>query len=329
MSKINFCRSCRYKKFDNLFSLGNQYFTGIFPRSKNTKVPSGNLELIKCKNCSLVQLSENFSLKKMYGKNYGYRTGLNLSMVNHIKKKVQTLKRKINLNDNDLIIDIGSNDGTLLKCFDYNRYNLVGIDPTILKFRKYYPKEIKKISNFFSKKNLSKIIQNKKAKLITSIAMFYDLPDPTSFAKEVYSLLDDNGVWHLEQSYSGHMLKNLSYDTICHEHLEFYGLKQIDFIAKNVGLKIKDVEFNDINGGSFSVELVHNDSPLKCNETHIQKILDDEDSLGISNGKVFKDFSDRVHGEQKKLIDFLNDCKNQGKKVSGLGASTKGNVLLQ
>ena len=94
MSKIKFCRSCRSKNFDYLFSLGNQYYTGIFPKSKNSKVPSGNLELIKCKKCSLVQLSENFNLKKMYGKNYGYRTGLNLSMVHHIKKKVQTLKKK-------------------------------------------------------------------------------------------------------------------------------------------------------------------------------------------------------------------------------------------
>ena len=329
MSKINFCRSCKSKKLDNLFSLGNQYFTGIFPRSKNTKVPSGNLELIKCKNCSLVQLSENFSLKKMYGKNYGYRTGLNLSMVNHIKKKVQTLKRKINLNDNDLIIDIGSNDGTLLKCFDYNRYNLVGIDPTILKFKKYYPKEIKKVSNFFSKKNLSKIIQNKKAKLITSIAMFYDLPDPKSFAKEIYSLLDDNGVWHLEQSYSGHMLKNLSYDTICHEHLEYYSLKSIKYIFDKANLKIIDIKFNKINGGSFALTVAKKNSPLVSNKKNILKILKKEKIEKVNSTQIYRNFYKKITDQKIKLVNLLKKIKKNKRSVIGYGASTKGNVILQ
>ena len=152
MSKIKYCRSCKSAKLDNLFSLGNLYYTGIFPRSKSSNLPKGKLRLIKCKKCSLVQLSENFNLKKMYGNNYGYRTGLNKSMVTHLKNKINYLRQKIQIKNDDIILDIGSNDGTLLKCFDFNKYKLIGIDPTISKFSKYYPKEIKKIPNFFSKK---------------------------------------------------------------------------------------------------------------------------------------------------------------------------------
>ena len=252
MSKIKGCRSCGSKKLEDLFSLGNQYYTGIFPKNKNQKIPKGELKLFMCKRCNLVQLSENFNLKKMYGDNYGYRTGLNLSMVNHIQKN-KTSKKKVKIKDGDIILDIGSNDGTLLKCFNHKKNELIGVDPTILKFKKYYPKEIKKVVNFFSKQNLNKILKNRKIKLITSIAMFYDLPNPISFAKDIYSLLDDEGIWHLEQSYSGHMLKNLSYDTICHEHLEYYSLKSIKYIFDKCNLKIIDIKFNKINGGSFAI----------------------------------------------------------------------------
>lgn len=329
MSKVKFCRSCRSKKLDYLFSLGSQYYTGIFPKRKKLVVPSGNLELVKCKKCHLVQLSENFNLKKMYGRNYGYRTGLNPSMVNHIKKKIQTIKNKMNLSDNDLIIDIGSNDGTLLKCFDHNKYNLVGIDPTIRKFSKYYPKQIKKIANFFSKKNLVKAIKQKKAKLITSIAMFYDLPDPTKFAKEIYSLLDDNGVWHLEQSYSGHMLANLSYDTICHEHLEYYSLQSIKYIFDKANLKIIDIKFNKINGGSFAISVAKKNSPLSSNKKKILQLIKQEKIKKINSTQTYKNFYKIISNEKIKLINLLEKLKKNKKIVMGYGASTKGNVILQ
>ncbi len=329
MSSIKFCRSCRSKKLIKLFSLGKQYYTGIFPKNKKTKVPSGKLELLKCNYCSLVQLSENFNLKKMYGKNYGYRTGLNSSMVKHIEQKVKYLKSIIKLKENDIILDIGSNDGTLLKCFNYSKYNLIGIDPTISKFKKYYPKKIKKIANFFNKKNLMPFIGRKKAKLITSIAMFYDLPDPTSFAKNIYSLLDDNGIWHLEQSYSGSMIENLSYDTICHEHLEYYSLKSIKHILDKVNLKIIDIKFNEINGGSFALSVAKRNSPLLSNKKKISKILSKEKVKKINSTQIYINFYKRISAEKIKLINLLKKIKKNKKIVIGYGASTKGNVILQ
>jgi cyclopropane fatty-acyl-phospholipid synthase-like methyltransferase len=329
MKKIKYCRSCSSKKLDNLFSLGNHNYTGIFSKTKNLKTPAGELKLIKCKICSLVQLSENFNLKKIYGNNYGYRTGLNSSMVNHIKTKIKNIKKKIKIKSGDVILDIGSNDGTLLKCFNYKKYELIGIDPTISKFKKYYPKEIKTVAKFFSKKNLDKTLIKKKVKLVTSIAMFYDLPDPVSFAKDIYKLLDDDGIWHLEQSYSGHMLKNLSYDTICHEHLEYYSLKSIKYIFDKCNLKIIDIKFNEINGGSFAISVAKKNSSLKVNELAIQKILNDEIKNKINSTIKYKNFFKRIYKEKIKLVSLLSNLKNNNKVVFGYGASTKGNVILQ
>lgn len=327
MRKIKYCRSCKSKKLYYLFSLGDHYFTGIFPQNKNTTVPKGKLTLLMCKNCSLVQLSENFNLNKMYGNNYGYRTGLNLSMVNHIKEKVNYLKNKFEINNEDLVLDIGSNDGTLLKFF--NKNNLIGIDPTISKFSKYYPKKIKKVANFFSKKNLDKILNKKKIKLITSIAMFYDLPDPISFAKDIYNILDDEGIWHLEQSYSGYMLKNLAYDTICHEHAEYYSLKSIKYIFDKSNLKIIDIKFNEINGGSFAISVAKKNSKRKTNKLIIKKILNYEKNNKINTIFMYKNFFKKINNEKAKLIKLLVNLKNKNKTIFGYGASTKGNVILQ
>jgi len=328
MSKIKKCRSCNSNKLQKLFSLGNQSFTGIFPKNKNQKVPRGKLILVICSRCKLVQLSENFNLKKMYGNNYGYRTGLNLSMVNHIKHKINFLKKKFKIVKDDIVIDIGANDGTLLSFLDSKKNKLIAVDPTIKKFNKFYKKNIIKVPNFFSFRSVEKYLKNKKVKLITSVAMFYDLPDPVSFARQIYKTLADEGVWHFEQSYSGYMLKNLSYDTICHEHLEYYSLYSIKKILDSANLKIIDVSFNNINGGSFALTVAKASSKYLENKK-IYKILRDEKNKKINTAYIYKQFYKRISKEKKKMINFFKKIKHQRKIVIGYGASTKGNVLLQ
>ena len=252
--RISNCRSCKSKKLEKAFSLGSLKLSGIFPKSTYQKnIPHGSLVMIFCKNCKLLQLENSFNAEIMYGNNYGYMSSLNSFMMNHLYKKSLNLKNIINLRSGDLILDIGSNDGSFLSFFS-KKYNLVGIDPTIKKLKKFYRKDIKTFSTFF-KKDL--IIKNfkKKIKLITTISMFYDLDNPIEFAQDIYDVLDDNGIWHLEQSYMPMMLKNNSYDTICHEHLEYYSLESIKYIFDKVGFKIIDLEFNDINGGSFAFPL--------------------------------------------------------------------------
>ena len=326
--KISQCRSCKSKNIENAFNLGLQSLTGIFPASKKTRVSKGKLSLALCKNCFLLQLEDSFNPDEMYGDNYGYMSSLNQSMFNHLKNKVNNLKQKINLNYRDIIIDVGSNDGTFLSFFD-KKFDLVGVDPTIKKFGKKYRKDIKKVPEFFTYEVVKKYLNKKKAKLITSIAMFYDLEDPLQFVKDIYESLDEKGVWHLEQSYMPSMIKNISYDTICHEHLEYYSLKSIKYLLDQVGFLIIDIELNSINGGSFSLTVAKKKSGFKANTKIIEWLLYKESIFKINNLETFKIFFTHVLKQKKLLKNLIYNLKDMKKKVLGYGASTKGNVILQ
>ena len=325
--KIKKCRSCKSEKLTFAFSLGSQSLTGVFPPKKSTNVSKGNLSLCFCENCKLLQLNDSFNKSEMFGENYGYMSSLNKSMFTHLKHKVNKLQKKVSLNYKDTVIDIGSNDGTFLSFFSKN-LNLVGVDPTIVKFSKFYRKDIKKIADFFSYENLKNKV-TKKAKLITSIAMFYDLDDPVKFAKDIELLLHNEGIWHFEQSYMPSMIKNISYDTICHEHLEYYSLTSVKYILDQVGLKIVDIEFNDINGGSFALSVAKKKSHLKEEKKLVDWLLAKEKILKINESKTFINFYKKCKEQKKILVDLLKNLKDMKKNVYGYGASTKGNVILQ
>lgn len=329
---IKKCRICGNNQLISLMVLENQALTGVFPKTKLENVTAGSVELVKCaedSGCGLVQLKQSYDLSEMYGLNYGYRSGLNASMVKHLHAKVLNILESNILIKGDLIIDIGSNDATTLKAYPHGEYELVGIDPTGIKFSEHYPKEIRLIPEFFSAEAVNKALGGRKAKVITSFSMFYDLEDPIAFAREIEGALADEGVWIFEQSYLPEMLKTNSFDTICHEHLEFYALKQILWIAKEAGLKVLDVEFNDVNGGSFSITCSKIGSNYVPKQKKIESILKEEDDLGLNTLEAFESFKKRVDEAKKDLMSFLKTAKQEGKRVCGLGASTKGNVLLQ
>jgi len=326
------CRICDGVEFESVMSLGNQVMTGTFPKSKGEQVTGGPVDLVRCSSsdgCGLVQLKQSYDLSEMYGMNYGYRSGLNSSMVEHLHSKVDKILSLNILSKDDLVIDIGSNDATTLKRYPANEYQLVGIDPTGVKFSSYYPPEIRLVPEFFSAEAVFKASRGNKAKVITAFSMFYDLEDPVAFAKEIAGALDVNGIWIFEQSYMPTMLKTNSFDTICHEHLDFYALTQINWILREAGLKVLDVEFNDINGGSFSITAAPVDSTHSVNDSVIAKILNDERALCLDQKKTYEEFESRVALEKDAFLTFLRDAKAAGKSVCGLGASTKGNVLLQ
>ena len=325
--KIKKCRSCGSKKLKKAFDLGSQKLTGIFPKQKNAFVPSGSLSLAFCDNCTLLQLYNSFNPDIMYGQNYGYMSSLNLSMINHLKKKANKISNLVKLESGDAVIDIGSNDGTFLNFFS-KKFKLVGVDPTIKKLSSYYRKDIIKIPTFFSSSILKKKISNK-IKIVSSVSMFYDLENPIKFAQEVYEILDNNGIWHLEQSYMPMMLKNNSYDTICHEHLEYYSLKSIKYIFDKVGFKIIDLEFNDINGGSFSLTVAKKKSRHKEVQHIIEWLLYKEQLFNYNKIASFKIFFENIKKSKKVFRELLLNLKDMKKKVIGYGASTKGNVILQ
>ena len=167
------------------------------------------------------------------------------------------------------------------------------------------------------------------AKVVTSIAMFYDLEDPVAFAREVESILAPDGIWHFEQSYMPSMLRMTSYDTICHEHLEFYSLSIVKRILDMADLKIVDVQMNAVNGGSFAVTAAKRSSTIKTNEAVVHWLLEQEDRMGLHTPRPYREFEDRVYRHREDLRRLLKALVSDGKRIVGYGASTKGNVVLQ
>jgi len=324
------CRLCRGQTLEKLLSLGDQAFTGVFPKSADEKIPSGPLELVKCGACHLIQLGHSFSPDELYGQNYGYRSGLNQSMVSHLAELVSTTCGFSPLKSGDIVLDIGSNDSTLLRSYPPNlNLRKIGVDPSGRKFIEYYPEDVTLIPDFFSKSSVSRVIGTEKARVITSIAMFYDLEEPLKFVGEVASCLAEDGLWVFEQSYLPSMLSTLSYDTICHEHLEYYGLRQIKWMLDEHHLKMVDVRLNSVNGGSFRVTAAHLSNPLPEATETVNRLLQQEVGLGLATSVPYDHFARMTEAHRTDLLVTLNELKQKGKKVFGYGASTKGNVLLQ
>jgi NDP-4-keto-2,6-dideoxyhexose 3-C-methyltransferase len=327
---VTHCRICGNSNLVQVLDLGQQTLTGVFPKSLGQKISCGPLQLVKCvgdaQTCGLLQLAHSYDLAEMYGDNYGYRSGLNASMVKHLHAKVERILGKVDLSGHPIVLDIGSNDGTTLGFYPSQQCQRVGMDPTADKFRQYYPAGVHAIAVFFSAKRFSQEFPNQKARVITSFSMFYDLEAPMDFVREVAQILDDKGVWVFEQSYMPLMLETNSYDTACHEHLEYYALKQVAWMLQRVNMKIVDVEFNGVNGGSFSVMAALASSNLPEYQG-LPALLAKEAYL--DDLKTYSAFEQRVKKSREELLDFIRTAKSQGKRVAALGASTKGNVLLQ
>lgn len=328
-SQIESCRVGKTKDLLSVLNLGEYALTGIFPKSVEEKVDVGPLELVWSAHSGLLQLKHSFNPTEMYGENYGYRSGLNQSMVDHLSSKVAQLEAYAGLKSGDTVLDIGSNDSTLLSSYFTQNLDLIGIDPTGSKFKKYYPENVKLVPEFFSAESFRYASKNP-AKIITSIAMFYDLEDPIEFVRQIHSILDDDGIWHFEQSYMPSMLRLNSYDTICHEHIEYYSLSIVEQILDAADMKLLDVQLNNVNGGSFGVTATKkSNNNRQQNKAVINWLLQQEENMGLLTPKPYRDFEERVfrhRNDLRRLIYYLNDC---GKTVFGYGASTKGNVILQ
>ena len=325
------CRCCGSTELASVLSLGNQYLTGVFPRSPHEVLTSGPLELVKCmgtESCGLVQLRHTYDSSEMYGANYGYRSGLNQSMVRHLGETVAAIVAKFPPTPGALVLDIGSNDGTTLS-FMPPTARRVGMDPTIVKYGKFYQPGIEKIPDFFSAKTFREHFGDAKADIVTSIAMFYDLEDPLAFVRDIAGVLAPEGVWYFEQSYVLTMLTQNAYDTICHEHLEYYALRQVQWMMQRCGLRVIDVQLNDVNGGSFSVTVCHEGASHRANTAAIAAVEAGEREAKLDGLEPYHAFATRVAAHRDALIALIADIRSLGKRVLGYGASTKGNVILQ
>lgn len=326
--EISQCRISGSSNLLTVLSLGEQCLTGVFPKSADTAVTKGTLDLVWCPDSGLLQLKQSYSLDEMYGDNYGYRSGLNPSMVAHLTNKIRGLERLVTLSPSDLVIDIGSNDATSLKAYS-GRHRKVGIDPTGRKFASFYTDDIALLPDFFSAEVFRSKFPRDKAKIVTSIAMFYDLEQPLRFVRDIESVLADDGVWHFEQSYMPSMLRTHSYDTICHEHLEFYSFKVVKNMLEQCGMRVVDVQMNAVNGGSFAVTACKKCAPYRSNLPIIQWLLMQEEDMGLDTPRPYREFEEGVFKHRRDLVRLIDSIIGDGKTIFGYGASTKGNVLLQ
>lgn len=334
-TEVQVCRICGNPNLVTVLDLGVMALTGVFPKSFEEETPRSPLELVKCVApgnetvCGLVQLRHSYEASQMYGDNYGYRSGLNASMVAHLQGKAGRIKQAVQLQAGDLVLDIGSNDSTFLQAMREPGVTAVGMDPTGAKFRNYYPKDIQLIPDFFSAERFLEEFHGRRAKTITSFAMFYDLDHPIEFMRQIERVLADDGIWVLEQSYLPTMLAKNSYDTVCHEHQEYYALRQILFMADKAGLRVADVEMNSVNGGSFSIVVTKQAGKRPTNQEALERVQRDESDLGLDDLRVFEEFTSRVAAHRSELKQFLAQMHEQKKQLFGYGASTKGNVILQ
>jgi len=328
MNNIQQCRLCKNTTTTDIISLGEQYITSRFPVYGDFSTPKTSITLCICESCGLVQLNGTTNSNELYEYEYGYRSGISNTMRTHLKLYQEEILTKIQLTKGDIIVDIGSNDSTMLQYYS-NDIRRIGVDPTGKQFVKYYG-DVELLPTYFTYDNFTSTFGNIRPKMVSSICMFYDLPDPVQFAKDIHSILDDDGIWTCEQSYLPTMIKTNSIDTICHEHLEYYSLHQVKNIADRAGFSIIDVKFNDSNGGSFRVYFAKTTSNVHIpNDTLVNNILSEEEEYGIMSLDLYKRFMENVNNEVKKLRRFIETVIANGKNVYIYGASTKGNCLLQ
>ena len=333
--EIKECRICSSAEFELVVDLGDQYIASAFVDEHVSADLSNRypLQLIRCSSnngCGLVQLRHSVHPDLMYTDGYGYRSGINESMKANLKSIVNQVETIAELKDGDIVIDIGCNDGTLLDFYQNKNIDKVGFDLVAKIIQSAREKGIDGINEPFSAESFIRNRPGKKAKIITSIAMFYDLEEPNKFVKDISAVLHDKGVWVIELSYLPAMLDMNSFDTICHEHLEYYSLKQIEWMASEHGMQVTNVEINNVNGGSFRVFLQN--KSVKVGASEIKRIASmrvKETQLTLDTDRPYNIFRAEILRFKNMLMSLLLKLNEEGKSVYAYGASTKGNVLLQ
>lgn len=332
------CRICGFKKLTPILSLGELYVSDFLAEGEEKNISKAPLEIVLCNvkdgGCGLLQLKHTVDGSSLY-RNYWYRSGMNQTMTNELADITAKAEAVRPLAKGDFVIDIGSNDGTLLRSYRTRGLETVGFEPAQNIVEKYGSAGITKvIANFFNFSEWQKEIGNVKAKIITAIAMFYDLDDPNSFVADLKRCLAKNGLLIIQMSYLPAFLARNAFDGICHEHLEYYSLLSLENLLHRHGLQVLDVELRDINEGSFRVHIGHEASHQDLKITpgaaeRVEQMRNNELRLGLNDKKVYEDFVDRIDIIRDQVVSFVKAEFAKGKNICVYGASTKGNTLLQ
>ncbi len=335
--EIFHCRSCGSGPFIPVFSLGDQFVSNFVDDAESTALHEPiPLDLVLCDaskgGCGLLQLRHTVSPETLY-RQYWYRSGVNQTMTQELHGIARVAESIVPPNTSDIVVDIGANDGTLLRAYSSPEITRIGFEPA-KNLISYAEKGTSKIFNdFFSAHLFSKEFGSQKAKIITAIAMFYDLDDPNPFVRDVQSILHPEGLFIIQMSYLPAMLKQNAFDNIVHEHLEYYSLLSLEHLLKRHDLEVFDVEENDVNGGSFRIYIGHAKTILGSvrpgAQERVEAMREKEEEMGLSGGKAYEDFAKRVSEITDHIKKFIDSEVASGKKVYAYGASTKGNTLLQ
>ena len=327
------CRICNSTQLSTIMSLGDQHIAAYTPRASdpNPILDKFPLELIRCTepDCGLVQLRHSTPGNVLYER-YFYRSGINKTMTENLKEIAIQAISKVELQDNDIVLDIGCNDGTLLKNYQGKNLRSVGIDPAknMAEFSKECGADI--IVDYFNSKSFTDHYSNEKAKIITSISMFYDLEDPNQFVSDIVNILAKEGVWVIELKYLPTMIFQNAFDNIVHEHIEYYHFSVIEYMLKKHGLKAVDVSLNDSNGGSVRVFVKHANQLVDENsEKRLLDLRSSEKKLNLNTAQPYEEFFQKCKELKSKTMSFIKNEVRNGKKIHAYGASTKGNTILQ
>lgn len=332
----NTCRVCGSNALTPVINLGEQYLQGSFVKPGKQMPPTRKIEtqLVRCdpmrdeKACGLLQMECTIPPEVLYSA-YWYRSGTNNTMRRHLQGIVDEVMGLTGLGDTATVLDIGCNDGTLLGFYPAG-FTKFGVDPSDVAQEIKAPVTV--VQDIFPSEELVSRLGNRTFDIITSIAMYYDLEDPIAFTRGIKRILSPEGIWVFEMSYMPTMLKMTSYDTICHEHIEYYSLAVIEYILRQAGMKIANVLHNDINGGSLRCQATHiSNFRYKRDEfqQNIKALRQEEFDLELDTDKPYRHFQDRINVHREELNALLKKLKKEGKKIHIYGASTKGNTILQ
>ncbi len=321
-----------------LFSLGDHYVSDFLPEGTPPRTSKVPLTMCLAPKSGLVQLADTAPFDAMY-EEYWYRSGTNESMVEELRQIATSAVKLMHVVPGDIFVDIACNDGTLFSFLDPSVVR-IGFDPAKNTYRDADKSRFNLfINNYFSAKaHKESAWGTRKAKVITTIAMFYDLEDPHAFVRDVKEILDRDGLWIVQMSYLPLMLQQLAFDNICHEHLKYYSLEAMKYLLSQHGLEIVDCQLNDVNGGSFRVYIRHADADPTTFATapyrdvaqyRVASVLSHEKTLNLKEPATYLAFYKKICDLRDKTLAFMRAEKAKGKKMWAYGASTKGNTLLQ
>ena len=331
IKKIEQCRICQNNNLKHILGLGNQHLVDFLDNKEDINYVAP-LELVLCSKkdngCGLLQLQHTVPPDLLYRK-FWYKSGVNQTIRDDLKDIVRKAEKKIDLYDGDFVIDIGANDGTLLRFYNNSSLKLIGFEPATNLMEEASSGTFKIFNEYFNSRIFEESFGNKKAKIITSISIFYDLDNPHDFVEDIAKILDENGIWILQMNYLVTMLENFAFDNIVHEHLEYYSLQSLEHLLDKHGLEVFDVEQNNINGGSIRAFIKFKDSKKFSISKRVDDVIAYETKIGLSDEKTYLDFAEQIKSLKQQTCKFIKDEIDNGRKFYVYGASTRGNTLLQ